>query len=174
MLEVSLLASPGRRPFAGHFRGKMTVGGISLAWAGRIGYSLPPPEAWAAAQAARTAMAAWPGGDSRVDAIQQAWLCLHRMEARWVERRDLSVLLAAESEEGLALSACGLQMIHERVDSGFRPMLSQEHPLLSEPGLSDSPSLFLPTSPGPWVGQAQDSAMPGGDPDRACGHRSSL
>ncbi|HND28919.1 MAG TPA: hypothetical protein PLA94_02935 [Myxococcota bacterium] len=174
MVEVHLLGSPGRRPFAGHFRGRMTVGGVSLAWAGRLAFSLSPPEAWIAADAARAALAAWPGGDNRVDAIQQAWLCLHRMEARWIERQDISVLFAAEDAEGFALSACGLQMIHERVEGSFRPMLSQDHPLLSEAGLSDSPSLFLPTSPGPWVGQAVGSALPTGDADRLCGIRSSL
>jgi hypothetical protein len=152
----------------------MTVGRVSLAWSGRLAFSLSPAETWAAADAARAAMAVWPGGDNRVDAIQQAWLCLHRMDTRWTERQDISVLFAAEDGEGFALSACGLQMIHERVEGSFRPMLSQDHPLLSESGLSDSPSLFLPTSPGPWIGQAVGSAMPTGDADRLCGIRSSL
>lgn len=169
MVETYLLGSTGRRPFAGHFRGRATLAGIQIAWAGRIGSGLSSIEAWESAEAVREALANWPGGHHRTDALEQVWLCLHRMERRWLERNDISVLFAAEDKEGPVLSACGLSMIHTRVGNSLKPLLPEDHALFSEPGLPEAPPIYYPTAPGPWIGQVHGSVLPSGEVDRLLG-----
>ena len=168
-VEAYLLGSTGRRPFAGHFRGRAALDRVRIAWAGRVGSGKSPVEAWQAAEAVRDALDAWPGGRNRTDGLEQIWLCLHRMDHQIL--LDLSVLFAVEDSEGTALSAAGLGMVHTRSPNGLRPMLSAEHPLLSEPGLPDAPAFYFPTLPGPWYGQVHGSTLPTGDLDRLVGKR---
>lgn len=168
-VEAYLLGSTGRRPFAGHFRGRAALDQVRIAWAGRVGSGGSPVEAWNMAEAVRDALATWPGGRDRTDGLEQIWLCLHRMERTILS--DLAVLFAVEDAEGGALSACGLSMVYTRGATGLRPLLSQDHPLLSEPGLPDAPAFYFPAAPGPWYGQVHGTALPTGDLDRLVGRR---
>jgi hypothetical protein len=167
MMNAYLLGSVGRRPFAGHFRGKAQSGAVRMVWAGRVGSGQPPEQAWAAAEAVRGALEGWPGGHNRTDALQQAWLCLHRMEGQNLQ--DLSVLFLAVDAEGTVLSGCGLGMVYERVGTGIRAALAADHALLSEPGLPEAPALWFPTGAGPWYGLVHGSPPPGNDFERQVG-----
>jgi hypothetical protein len=170
MQAALLFGSPGYRPFAGHFRGHSTVAGVSLAWAGRLGGGLDAPAAWEAAEAARAAMAEWPGGDHPMDGLSQAWLCLHRMDGRWHKNRDLSLLLVCSMDDQTMLSACGLSQIFNWTGNGLRPFLPPTHALLTLPGLPDAPAVF-PSTAGTFYGQIHNVPLIGGDLDLACGVR---
>lgn len=161
-MRALLVGSPGRSPFAGHFRGRLERGGASLAWAGRVKGSAAPEEAWAAAEAARDVMAAVSGED-RFGLIDGAWAAL-----RTLERADLTVLLVARDPEGLSVAACGLADL--RV--GGEPVAEAGHPLFDEPGVRERPGYFHPTVSGEeWVGLPVGLKWPSGSVAVTCGAR---
>lgn len=161
-MRALLVGSPGRSPFAGHFRGRTEQGGAVLAWAGRVNGGAAPEEAWAAAEAARDVMATLAGAD-RFALIDGAWGAL-----RTLERSDLAVLLVARDAEGLSVAACGLGDL--RV--GGEPVAEPGHPVFDEPGVRERPGYFHPTVSGEeWVGLPVGLKWPGGSVAVMCGAR---
>ncbi|MSQ02922.1 MAG: hypothetical protein EXR71_13690 [Myxococcales bacterium] len=145
-MRALLVGTPGRTPFAGHFRGRATAGGGTIAWAGRVRGAHAPGEAWEAAEAARDALA---GLSSTVDAdrfalVDAAWAALRQLGAA-----DLSALLVAGDAEGVVVAACGLGEV--RADGAVA--VPAGHPLYDEPGVRDRPGYFHPEGPvTDWIG----------------------
>lgn len=161
-MRALLVGSRGRSPFAGHFRGRVTGGSASLAWAGRLKGSAAPETAWSAAERARDVLSGLMGAD-RFALIDQAWAALRSLEGG-----DLSVLLVAKDEEGLSLAACGLADV--RV--GGQSVAPAGHPLFDEPGVRERPGYFHPELAGEdWVGLPVGMTWPQGDIAELCGAR---
>ncbi len=161
-MRALLQGSPGRSPFAGHFRGRVAEGGAELAWAGRVKGSAAPEEAWAAAEAAREAMTTVRGSD-RFALIDSAWAALRNLN-----RPDISLLLVASDAEGLSLAASGLGDL--RLDG--EPVAEPDHPLFDEPGVRERPGYFHPPRVGnDWVGVPVGVKFAPGDVDLTCGAR---
>lgn len=145
-MRALLVGTPGRAPFAGHFRGRVARGPVSLCWAGRVKASHPPEAAWDAAEAARDALAPLadaPAAD-RFALVDAAWAALRTLGAP-----DLSVLLVAADEEGVVVAGSGL--VEVRGDG--KRVAAPGHPLYDEPGVRDRPGYFHPPEPAAdWVG----------------------
>jgi len=165
-----LAGTPGRMPFNGHFRGVRAFGAARLAWAGRIGASASPVEGWAAAEAARDALAAITGLD-RFELLRAAWDALGGIEARWLDRRDLSLLLVASDSDGVAIAGCGLAIVAVPGEGGLTPILPPGHPMLGEPGLPKKLPGFAPeTASDRFVGVPTGVGMAlDADIDARCG-----
>jgi len=174
-MRALLWGTPGRTPFAGHFRGRWAADGAELCWAGRVRASASPEEAWAAAESARDAMAAALGagwgassGDSlgadRFALIDAAWAAL-----RTLDHPDITVLLVASDSDGVSVAASGL--VELRVDG--EPVAEAEHPLFDEPGVRERPGYFHPPCAGTeWVGVPVGGRWTKGDVLLLCGTRS--
>lgn len=145
-MRALLVGTPGRTPFAGHFRGRAAAGGATLTWAGRVRGAHAPSEAWEAAEAARDALAGLPTAPDvdRFALVDAAWEALRGLGAA-----DLSVLLVASDADGVVVAACGLGEV--RADG--KVAVPAGHPLCDEPGVRDRPGYFHPEGPvTDWVG----------------------
>lgn len=169
-MRVGMPGTPGRAPFAGHVRGVRRAGGVTLAWAGRLAAAVGPETGWEAAEALRTALAAV------VPGARDAWLratftALRGLDARWLGREDLSLLLVAADADGARLTGVGLAEVRVRTATGWTSALPRTSPALTEPGpLPDAPAIEAPLRGGDtWIGLPPGIAFPTGDWARACG-----
>lgn len=161
-VRALLVGTPGRTPFAGHFRGRVHRPGASLHWAGRVRGSHDPEAAWAAAEAARDVLDELDGAD-RFALIDAAWAALRTLGAD-----DLSILLVASDDGGTAVAACGL--VEVRADGA--PVAPPGHPLYDEPGVRERPGYFHPEAAGTdWVGVPVGARWAAGPVSSVCGAR---
>lgn len=145
-LVALLPGSPGRWPFAGHVRGRALHGDLSLAWAGRVGGSLPPEDAWEGAEALREALrtADVAGASRAADPARAAsdvvWAALRSLPAALLAREDLSFLLVGVVSGRAFVTGCGLETVLAETPSGWVSAALAGAPLLTEPGLPASPA----------------------------------
>lgn len=162
-MRALLVGTPGRSPFTGHFRGRVSGGGGELHWAGRLRWGSTPEEGWAAAESARDALAGVVGAD-RFALVDAAWAAL-----RSVEHGDLSVLFVARDEAGVVVAGAGLAEV--RADG--RPIAEADHPLYDDPGIRERPGYFHPDVAGEdWVAVPTGGKWPKDPVPEACGARS--
>ncbi len=167
---VWLVGAGGRTPFVGHFRGARIFGGVRLAWAGRVAGSAGVVEGWEAAEAARDALGEVSGSGSPSALLAAACGALGRIDARWLGRGDMSVLLVA-TEAGRSWAAgAGLGGVWAPAEGGWRALVEAPHPLLGEPGVPDARAAELPTVDR-WVATPTGVKLPTGDVAAACGAR---
>src|SRR5690606_32563512 len=136
-----LLGRGGPRPFSGYFLGEVEAepGAASFAFAGRVGPADDVETAWRASRAVHRALvrAGAPRADrrralsilwARVDAVDRDVLGPARGD-------DLSLLLVVDDEEGLAVSAAGLDAVYGAAAGGTASAwVVGEHPLLGVAG----------------------------------------
>ena len=139
-----LLAAPalapvaGPWPFAGAFRGRRTVGDLTLTWVGRIGASAGPEVGFRAARRVGKALAEAAVSEDRRRALADAWLALDALAAPVLGPdggADLVLLFVAADPEGAALSAVGLSGLWSGApEARLEPWIVGSHPLLGPPG----------------------------------------
>lgn len=150
-------------------RGAREVGGVRLAWAGRVAASASPEEAWEAADALRDVLAAATAPD-RDGLIAAVGAGLRGLPARWRDRGDLSLLLAGADEQGIRLMGCGLAQVLVETTGGWLAAALPGSPLVGDPGL---PAEWAAAQP-PLRAGVRFLGLPAGVPlppdvARACG-----
>lgn len=164
---VWMVGSQGRTPFVGHFRGTQMLGGVRLAWAGRIAGSASVEEGWAAAEQARDALTGLLGAGDGETVLATAAHALARLDPRWLSRGDLSVLLVATDRQGCRALASGLAAIHGLAAGRWRPLVTSG-PLTGEPGLPRGGSVAVEEVER-WLAIPVAATFPTGDVALACG-----
>ncbi len=165
---VWLVGVAGRTPFVGHLRGARDFGLVRLAWAARVAGTASVVEGWEAAEAARDALAELRAGGDPIAVLAEACAALRRLDARWLDRGDMSVLLVARDAGGARAAGSGLGGVYGRQAGGWRPLVPADHPLLGEPGAPDGSSHPVPDAE-VWVGVPAGLPLPAGDVAVACG-----
>ncbi|MDP2305779.1 MAG: hypothetical protein Q8P18_07105 [Pseudomonadota bacterium] len=187
-MTVWLVGAGGRTPFVGHLRGARAFGSVRLAWAGRVAGTASVVEGWEAAEAARDALT-----DLRIEGdlptvLAAACAALQRLDARWLARGDMSVLLVAADDTGVRAAGAGLGAVFGRhalaqppsgqppsgqqpprhAEFAWRPSVPAGHALLGEPGAPDGTSYPVPPAE-VWVGVPVGLPFPARDVGAACG-----
>ncbi|MDP2317023.1 MAG: hypothetical protein Q8P41_29290 [Pseudomonadota bacterium] len=173
MPTVWLVGAGGRTPFVGHLRGARDLGPVRLAWAGRVAGSGSVAEGWEAAEAARDALAdlrapAGPIHGALEAVLAAACTALAGIDARWIARGDMSVLLVATDGTRARAAGSGLGAVHGSVGGAWRPLVGADHPLLGEPGAPGAASHDVPLAD-VWVGVPVGLPFPKRDLPLACG-----
>lgn len=167
---VWLVGAGGRTPFVGHFRGTRLFGALRLAWAGRVAGTAGVTEGFAAAEAARDALAEMPDAESPAAQLRAAAAALAGIDPRWTGRGDTSVLIVATEGGSSWATAVGLAGVYAPSESGWRAILPAGHALLGEPGVPTGVVTPIPTMER-WVAVPAGHAFPTGDVAAACGAR---
>ncbi len=167
---VWLLGAGGRTPFVGHFRGARLFGGTRLAWAGSIAGSAGVEEGWEAAEAARDALATVAGAGSPAALLVAACDTLARIDARWLARGDMRVLLVATEGSASWASTAGLAEIWAYTTGAWRQALPTGHPAYGEPG-GPAGAVHSIATADRWAGVPVGATFPTGDIAAACGVR---
>jgi len=167
-MTVWLVGAGGRTPFVGHLRGERDFGAVRLAWAGRVAGTASVVEGWDAAEAARDALADLRAEGDLAAVLAAACGALQRLDARWLGRDDMSVLLVASDAHGARAAASGLGGIFERHGAAWLPAVPADHALLGEPGAPDGTSWPVPRAE-VWAGVPAGLPFPKHDVPGACG-----
>lgn len=167
MGPVWMLGSGGRTPFVGHFRGSRQLGGVRLAWAGRVAASASVSEGWQAAESARDALSGLVGAGDADTVLAMAAGALARLDPRWLTRSDMSVLFVASDNRQCRAVASGLSAIYGASGGRWVPV-AESGPLVGEPGAPAGPPVSLPEHER-WVAVPVGTRFPASDVALACG-----
>jgi len=120
--------------------------------------------AWAAAMDLREAFKVV-SGRSRHDLLRAAWTCLLAVDRSLLgpaRGEDLSLLVIAEDEGGVGVTATGLAALHGLLGGGLEGIVPAAHPLLSLSGIPEAPPRVLtPTRiPDVFIGATREGSLP--------------